>query len=153
MAKCKIQGFGDVEKALTRLASSNGAGIEAVKQAAPVVKNAMKKKIREVANRTDKHGRPYATGQLAESVEITDARENNLGAYSVVKVSGKNKRGLDNVMEFVYLENGAQHKIGDKTYTQQARPVRTPVIHEVEDEVQKIMERSVFGAIEGEFDK
>lgn len=153
MAKCTLQGFGEAERALSRLAHLHGSGIRAVKKAAPIVERAMKQKISDVTNRTDRRGRRYATGQLAESVMATNAAENQYGAYSVVKVTGHNKRhgkgGLDNETEFRYLEYGARHG----GVMQEARPVRTPVINSTRDEVQRVMEDVIMDEIDRGFEK
>ena len=89
-----ITGFEDVEEMLNKLANPYEMAEKAVNKAAPIVEKNLKTQIRSAANRRDKYGKPYSTGELEASIAATNARDNSLGVFAVVKPNGTDKNGL-----------------------------------------------------------
>ena len=139
MARMNISGFGNVEKMLNQLKQPEKMAIRAVGEARPIVEKALKSQIRAVSTRTYKNGKKYSTGGLAESIESTPVKKNNLGVYSVVKPEGENERGLRYVEEMAYLEYGV------RSHGQEPRPVRAAAVAQSENAVMQVMEE-VIGA-------
>ena len=112
---------------------------KAVNKAAPIVEKNLKTQIRSAANRRDKYGKPYSTGELEASIAATNARDNSLGVFAVVKPNGTDKNGLRNAEKMGYLEYGV------RSHGQEPRPVRAAAVAQSENAVMQIMEE-VIGA-------
>ena len=69
MARMTITGFEDVEEMLNKLANPYEMAEKAVNKAAPIVEKNLKTQIRSAANRRDKYGKPYSTGELLQTQE------------------------------------------------------------------------------------
>ena len=93
-----ITGFEDVEEMLNKLANPYEMAEKAVNKAAPIVEKNLKTQIRSAANRRDKYGKPYSTGELEASIAATNARDNSLGVFAVVKPNGTDKNGFRNAV-------------------------------------------------------
>lgn len=139
VARMKIEGLDEIIKSLNKLAEPTKMAIKAVNAAVPVLEDSFKSSIRSCANRG------YATGGLADHVNRTPAKENDLGVYSVVKVDGTNERGLRYVEELAYLEYGVKSKNGK---SQEPRPVRQKAISLAQSKCEKIMEEKVMEAVD-----
>ncbi len=143
MGKVTFSGFEDVEKMFEKLSNPYEMAEKAVNKAAPIVEKNLKAQIRSVANRTDKNGKPYSTHALENSIKATNAKENSLGVYAVVKPNGTDKNGLRNAEKMGYLEYGV------RSHGQEPRPVRSAAVAKSESAVLQIIE----AVIEAEVDK
>ena len=132
-----ITGFEDVEEMLNKLANPYGMAEKAVNKAAPIVEKNLKTQIRSAANRRDKYGKPYSTGELEASIAATNARDNSLGVFAVVKPNGTDK--IRNAEKMGYLEYGV------RSHGQEPRPVRAAAVAQSENAVMQVMEE-VIGA-------
>ena len=121
-----ITGFEDVEEMLNKLANPYEMAEKAVNKAAPIVEKNLKTQIRSAANRRDKYGKPYSTGELEASIAATNARDNSLGVFAVVKPNGTDKNGV-------------------RSHGQEPRPVRAAAVAQSENAVMQVMEE-VIGA-------
>ena len=130
-----ITGFEDVEEMLNKLANPYEMAEKAVNKAAPIVEKNLKTQIRSAANRRDKCGKPYSTGELEASIAATNARDNSLGVFAVVKPNGTDK----NAEKMGYLEYGV------RSHGQEPRPVRAAAVAQSENAVMQVMEE-VIGA-------
>lgn len=134
-----ITGFEDVEEMLNKLANPYEMAEKAVNKAAPIVEKNLKTQIRSAANRRDKYGKPYSTGELEASIAATNARDNSLGVFAVVKPNETDKNGLRNAEKMGYLEYGV------RSHGQEPRPVRAAAVAQSENAVMQVMEE-VIGA-------
>ena len=66
-----ITGFEDVEEMLNKLANPCEMAEKAVNKAAPIVEKNLKTQIRSAANRRDKCGKPYSTGEPVSYTHLT----------------------------------------------------------------------------------
>lgn len=132
-----ITGFEDVEEMLNKLANPCEMAEKAVNKAAPIVEKNLKTQIRSAANRRDKYGKPYSTGELEASIAATNARDNSLGVFAVVKPNGTDK--IRNAEKMGYLEYGV------RSHGQEPRPVRAAAVAQSENAVMQVMEE-VIGA-------
>lgn len=96
-----ITGFEDVEEMLNKLANPYEMAEKAVNKAAPIVEKNLKTQIRSAANRRDKYGKPYSTGELEVSIAATNARDNSLGVFAVVKTQWNCKKVLEMLKKWV----------------------------------------------------
>lgn len=133
MAKIKLSGFDELEQFLGKLAQPEKMAIKAVNEAAPVLKKSLVSQIKKAADRKDAKGNPYSTGELAESVDVTKARKNEYGVFSVIKPEGTDSKGVRNVEKLAYLEYGVA------SHGQLPHPVRGPAVSAVETECEEIM--------------
>lgn len=140
--RAKITGFKDLERMLKELAEPEKMAIRAVDEATPILEKSLKAKVREAANRTDAKGRPYSTGELANSIAGIPAKENEYGVYSVVKPNGTDSRGLRNVEKMAYLEYGV------RSHGQEPHPVREPAIAACEADVLDVMEKIIYSEVD-----
>ena len=134
MARMTITGFENVEKMLEKLANPYEMAEKAVNKAAPIVEKNLKAQIRSATN-----GKPYSTGELEASIAATNARDNSLGVFAVVKPNGTDKNGLRNAEKMGYLEYGV------RSHGQEPRPVRAAAVAQSENAVMQVMEE-VIGA-------
>lgn len=132
-----ITGFEDVEEMLNKLANPCEMAEKAVNKAAPIVEKNLKTQIRSAANRRDKYGKPYSTGELEASIAATNARDNSLGVFAVVKPNGTDK--IRNAEKMGYLEYGV------RSHGQEPRPVRAAAVAQSKNAVMQVMEE-VIGA-------
>lgn len=132
-----ITGFEDVEEMLNKLANPYEMAEKAVNKAAPIVEKNLKTQIRSAANRRDKYGKPYSTGELEASIAATNARDNSLGVFAVVKPNGTDK--IRNAEKMGYLEYGV------RSHGQEPRPVRAAAVAQSKNAVMQVMEE-VIGA-------
>lgn len=139
MARMTITGFENVEKMLEKLANPYEMAEKAVNKAAPIVEKNLKAQIRSATNRRDKYGKPYSTGELEASIAATNARDNSLGVFAVVKPNGTDKNGFRNAEKMGYLEYGV------RSHGQEPRPVRAAAVAQSENAVMQVMEE-VIGA-------
>lgn len=143
MAKMELTGFEDVEKFLKKLAKPEAMAIKAVKAAAPILTSSLKK---EIANAADQG---YATGELIRSVKETKAQMNGLGAYSVVRPTGEEKRisrkgkthTVRNAEKLAYLEYGTSNG-------QEGQPVRQSAISAAQAECERIMRETIYSEVD-----
>ena len=91
----------------------------------------------------NKYGKPYSTGELEASIVATNARDNSLGVFAVVKPNGTDKNGLRNAEKMGYLEYGV------RSHGQEPRPVRAAAVAQSENAVMQVMEE-VIGAEDGQ---
>lgn len=142
MARAKITGFDNLSQFFAKLEHPEKIAIKAVDKAAPVLEESFRSEIRKAADRTDKKGRPYSTGELAASVYRTEAKENHLGVFSVVKVEGTDSKGVRNVEKLAYLEYGVASK------GQDPHPVRQKANNAAEEECVKIMQEVIYEEVD-----
>lgn len=142
MARVSMTGFDDLESMFSKLMEPTKMAIKAVDAAAPVLEESFRSEIRKAADRTDKKGRPYSTGELAASVHRTEAKENHLGVFSVAKVEGTDSKGVRNVEKLAYLEYGVASK------GQVPHPVRQKAINAAEEECVKIMQEVIYEEVD-----
>lgn len=138
MARASLTGFREMEAFLGKLSQPEKMAVKAVDAAAPLAEKRLKAEIAKAANRKDRNGKPYSTGELAASVSRTKTGENEWGIYSVVLPVGEGKKGLRNVEKLAYLEYGVKSK------GQAPHPVRQRTVNAVEAECQRIMEETVY---------
>lgn len=142
MARAKLNGFDDLEKFLVKLAEPTKMAIKAVDAAAPVLEESFKAEVRKAANRKDKNGKPYSTGELVNSIKRTKAKENHLGVFSVVKADGEDSKGLRNVEKLAYLEYGVA------SHGQAPHPVRQKAVNSAEAECAEIMQEVIYKEVD-----
>lgn len=142
MARMSIKGFSDLETALKKLSQPEKFAREAVKAASPVLEKNLKEEIKRAANRTDKRGKRYSTGDLAEHIQTTKDLENELGIYSVVRPVGEDEDGMRYAERMAYLEYGVA------SHGQDPRPVRRNAVAASEAECYKIMDQIISEAVD-----
>lgn len=142
MARAKITGFDDLNQFFAKLEHPEKIAAKAVDKAAPVLEKALKSEIQSAANRKDARGKPYSTGELAESIGRTKARENDLGVFAVVKPEGTDSKGLRNVEKLAYLEYGVA------AHGQLPHPVRQKAVSAAEDECEMIMKKVIYEEVD-----
>ena len=126
MARCELNGFDGLIEGLNNLTANTGEiAKEAIDAASPTLKESLSQCIEEAANRG------YATGELAQSIEATKAKQNAYGCFAAVRPVGANTRGVRNAEKLAYLEYG--------TSKQAAHPVRTKAINRASVNCEKIM--------------
>ena len=140
--RARVTGFEDLERMLNKLAEPEKMAIKAVNEATPILERSLKTKVREAANRTDKKGQPYSTGELADSIAAIPATENEYGVYSVVKANGTDSKGLRNVEKMAYLEYGV------RSHGQEPHPVREPAVASCESDVLDTMEKIIYSEVD-----
>lgn len=130
MATLKDYGFDEILKKFDKIAYyASDMAIAALNEAAPIMERTLKKNIDSAANRG------YATGGLRDSVVTQRAKENQYGAYAVIKVTGTAESGIPRTDQLRYLEYG--------TKRQQPHPVRAPTIKECSGKVQETVKKSI----------
>lgn len=135
MAHMTITGFDDVDKMLAELVEKSGQiGIKAVDAAAPKLKESARRAIHAAANKG------YATGRLERSIEATKAKENQWGAYSVIKPVGSNEKGVRYSEEAAYLEYGTARG-------QSPSPWRDKAIASANSDCEQTMEDTVYSEV------
>lgn len=138
MARMSIKGFEDVGKMLEGLSRPEKIAKEAVKAAAPVLEKNLKASVASAANRADKRGKLYSTGELEKHIKTTDALENERGVYAVVRPVGTDENGMRYAERMAYLEYGVA------SHNQAARPMlRRGAVAASESECIRIMEQVV----------
>lgn len=142
MARASLTGFEDLEKFLGKLAEPEKMAVKAVDAATPIAEKRLKAEITKAANRKDRHGKPYSTGELAASIGHTKAGVNNLGVFAVVMPMGEDKKGLRNAEKMAYLEYGV------KSHGQAPHPVRQKTVNAVKTECQRAMEETVYREVD-----
>lgn len=142
MARASLTGFDDLESMLSKLMEPTKMAVKAVDAAAPVLEESLRSEIRKAANRTDEKGYPYSTGELAASIHRTEAKENHLGVFSVVKADGTDSKGLRNVEKLAYLEYGVASR------GQVPRPVRQKAVNSAEEECIRIMQEVIYEEVD-----
>ena len=131
-----------MEKLLNGLAKPEKMAVKAVDAAAPLLQEELKRQIRSVADRQDKNGKPYSTGELAASIGLTKAKENTYGVFAVAKPEGVDSKGLRNVEKMAYLEHGVA------AHGQLPRPVRQKTVNAVEEKCEKIMQDVIYKEVD-----
>lgn len=135
MAKCKLEGFDGLVESLDKLAANTGEIVEeAINAATPTLKEALIECIEDAANRG------YATGELAQSIEATEAKQNAYGYFAAVRPVGKDSKGVRNGEKLAYLEYG--------TSKQEAHPVMARALNRAGEKCEKIMQDKVEKAVQ-----
>ena len=139
MASAKITGFEDVDKLFEELGDTKKIRLAAVKKAAPKLVNGARKAVKAAATKG------YATGGLANSFVASNPKENEWGAFSVIKPVGKDDKGISYGARAAYLEYGTT--VDGKLHTV-GSPWRDRAINAAKEECEKIMEESILEEIE-----
>lgn len=130
----KMTGFDELEKFLNALAEPSKMAIKAVDKAAPVLAREVKKRIpRSGKNRE----------HLADHIETTKAKENQMGVFAVVKPeNGADSSGTRYVERMAYLEYGVA------AHGQRPHPVRAPAIEAARKECERIMQETIYEEVD-----
>lgn len=105
--------------------------VDAVKEAEPIVVNALKEECsKHNISETDK-----TRGQMTASIKATGPKKNALGVYDFVRPTGKDSKGVRNMEKLAYLEYG--------TSKQKATPVCQKVKNQIGKKVADTMETRV----------
>ncbi len=135
MARCELNGFDGLIEGLNNLAANTGEiAKKAINAATPTLKDALSQCIEESANRG------YATGELAQSIEATKAKQNAYGYFAAVRPVGEDRKGVRNGEKLAYLEYG--------TSRQAAHPVIARAINRAGEKCEKIMQDEVEKAVQ-----
>ena len=146
--KVDIKGAEEIELSLQKI----GAGAvdiakRAVNAAAPTLRDSLKDQITKTTN---------GKGDLADSITLTPALENDWGVYAKVAPSGVDRRGTANIIKLRALEYGRKggyhSRSGFYVTDQEPKPVMAKSVAAVEDKVVKIMEDIVGEEIDKLFD-
>lgn len=136
MARCELRGFDEFLDAMKELEEGIGdVADEALNKAAPTAAEALSQCITEVADRRDRNGKPYATGELAASITPTKAKENAYGHFIAARPVGMDDRGIRNGEKLAYLEYG--------TCVQDARPVIGRAANRAAPKCAKIIQNTI----------
>lgn len=100
MARVQLDGLDDLMEELEKYSDIGKVAPKMIDSATPILEKNIKKNIQQAANRG------YATGELAESVKATEAKQNNYGYFAAVGVTGTDSRGVRNGEKMAYLEYG-----------------------------------------------
>ena len=100
----KMVGFEDMEKELSKIADAERIACEAIDAASPVVEKTLKNEIKNVVTEE------YSTGELAESIEATDAEMNGYGCFAAVRPTGVDEKGVRNGEKMAYMEYGTSRQ-------------------------------------------
>lgn len=140
----KISGIEELEKALKDVGiGANAIAIKAVNKGAPKVKEALKQAISGTVSE--------GTGELAESVIVRPAKENQYGVFTTIGPYGNDSKGVSNPLKMGVLEYGRKggvSKTGRRIAPQPPRPVRNKAVSACEAEVLTTMEAVVGEEIE-----
>lgn len=109
--------------------------IKAVDKAAPVLKECLSSEIAECTDRG------YATGELAGSVSVMKAKENEYGVFSVIGPQGTDSKGVSNEEKLLWLENGTYRSRGG--LMKRVGPIRYWAVRAAKRRCQQIMEDSI----------
>lgn len=120
MARFEMSGMDDLMKQMEQLADLEEVAPKMIDAATPTIKENLSKNIRTAANRG------YATGELAESIQATKAKQNAYGYFAAVRPTGADKKGTRNGEKLAYLEYGVSGK-------QEPHPVMAKTINESEE--------------------
>ena len=111
--------------AMENLANINTAGEKALKEAEPVVVEALKKGLEGHKD----------TGNMQNSIKATGPKEKAGGIFDYIRPTGKDEKGVRNMEKLAYLEYG--------TAKQAAKPVCAGIRSSVEKEVVRGIEKSL----------
>lgn len=135
--KIQVEGLDEVIKKLEKLsdrAKVEEIGKKAVEAAKGTALNAAKSAVA-----ASEYGR-RSTGSIAASMEVTEAKVNQYGAYAVVRPTGRDAKGERNGAKAAYLEYG--------TPTLGARPWRSQAASAPEEAVKSLMEEVIRAEME-----
>lgn len=151
MAKCKIEGFYELDKMFEQLSKPQHFQFEAVKAAAPILVKAARNAIRTTGG----------SEHLARSVEASEPKENQYGVYSIIKPEGRNrKKGTSYVQLAAYHEYGTvwprKQKDADKIRhgkqkgmkKQEPHPWRDKTVNDARSKCEEAMINAVFQEVD-----
>lgn len=135
-----LKGLDDFMEGISELASDiDELAKDCVNAATPTLANVLKNNISAAANRNEKDrktgartGKPYSTGELAQSIVPTEAKTNAYGNFAAVRPVGSDKNGVRNGEKLAYLEYG--------TSKQEAHPVMAKSIAQAEPQTKEIIQ-------------
>lgn len=143
-------GLDDFIKALEKAqVDTKEACIHAVDKAAPILKEALQSEITKAANKTDRYGKRYSTGALAESISAMDVRENEYGVFTAVGPQGTDHKGVSNEDKLLWLENGVMRK--GKNLMKRAGPIRTRAKNAAQARCESTMQQEIEGFLDDTF--
>lgn len=130
-----MYGFEDLEKQLSAIEDiADDVADEMIDSATPILKEELKKCIRQVTTEE------YSTGKLAESIIATKSKVNGYGHFAAVMPTGKDSKGVRNGEKMAYLEFG--------TSKQNAKPILGKAIARAKPECEKTMQEKFDEALE-----
>lgn len=129
MAHLRIDGLDETIRGMEKLGRMDEIAPKAVEEAVPYLEQSMKAQVLLATT-----GR-YGTGELVGSIKATKVKQNQYGYYSVVRPTGKDKRGTSNAEKLVNLEYGNSHQI--------PRPSLQKAVDKVEDTCIDVMEEVI----------
>ena len=127
MARLEVEGIDELISDLMELGNLDDVAPKMINAATPVMVKNMKRNIKAAANRG------YATGELAESIRATKAKQNIYGYFAAVGPVGTDSKGTRNAEKMAYLEYG--------TSNQQAHPVMEKTMNDSEEDIIKRMQQ------------
>lgn len=137
MARLTIDGLNDLESFINGLSDMaediDEIAKDCINKASPTLANVLKRNIKSAANRMDKKGRKYSTGELERSIVPTVAKTNAYGNFAAVRPVGYDANGMRNGEKLAYLEYG--------TSKQDAHPVMQKSIEQAEPQTKEIIQK------------
>lgn len=142
MAECKLQGFDEFLRKMYEMEEGIGdVAAEALNRAAPTLADALKQCIRESANRVDRKGNPYSTGELADSIVPTQAKMNGYGYFIAARPVGTDERGTRNGEKLAYLEYGTSQQDAHPVIERAAKMAGTGCSKSIQDTIDEYVDR------------
>ena len=89
-------GFEDLEKELNKIMDAEMIACKAVDASSPLLEETLKSEIKNTVTQE------YSTGELAESIEATDAKMNGYGCFAAVRRTGVDEKGVRNGEKMAY---------------------------------------------------
>lgn len=131
MAQFEIEGIDDLMKELSTLDADRLAPMM-LEESVPILKDAV---VKGASAHKD-------TGAMVNSIKQTGVLRNQMGYYTCVRPTGKDKDEVRNMEKMAFLEYGAGGR-------QAATPVLTPAVHAAEGKVlekmQEVFDRETEG--------
>ena len=151
MARCKIEGFDELDKMFEQLSKPQHFQLKAVKAAAPILVKSARDSIRSTGG----------SESLARSIEASEPKENQYGVFSIIKPEGRNrKKGTSYVQLAAYHEYGTvwprRQKDADKIRhgkqkgmkKQESHPWRDKAVNGARSKCEETMINTVFQEVD-----
>lgn len=130
MGSCSVNFDDDFIKTLANLENTEELTKEILDETKGIIVEAEKKAITHIDS-----------GSMKDSIKATSVKKNTWGSYTVIRPTGKDKKGVRNMEKFIYNEYG--------TSQQDACPIQASVVNSTKDKVAQVAQEIINSKVVG----
>ena len=123
----KMTGFDLFENELKKYDAPDDIATKVIDTASPILVETVKEMVKATTSSD-------SFGDLAESIQATDAKINGYGCFAAVRPTGKDRKGVRNGEKMAYREYG--------TSKQPAKPILKKAVRKSEKKCLEIMQKT-----------